>query len=329
MPTIDPILRIKLAAIAVAFGLAATPAAADLDVVFVLDTTGSMSRELGEVQQRVRQLAAALSSSRSGELLRFGVVAFRDRGDVYVTRHQDLTSDIDATEWFLASLRADGGGDGPEAVVAAVETALWSMAWNTAAGVERQVFLVGDAPPHLDYSDDPPVEDLIAEAQRARIVINTIGCRSLPPPGVAFFRRLAYATEGSYQHIGRVASAGTASVTDAMRRSVDSSAAEPGRELTVSWISHGETDTAGIQVRQGGPAGVAQSRDESGLDACTLEVLLPPGYELMTPPRSTLFSDRLRVELELGPGPGGRELFSLDACPDFSTPIDVVIGGAR
>ena len=107
--------------------LAAAPAAADLDVVFVLDTTGSMGGELREVTERVRQLAVDLAFARDGERLRWGIVAYRDRGDDYVTLPFDLSDDVGAAQAFLSGLRAGGGGDGPEAVVAAVETALFEL----------------------------------------------------------------------------------------------------------------------------------------------------------------------------------------------------------
>ncbi len=304
-------------------------AAADLDVVFVLDTTGSMSGELGEVQDRVRQLATSMTAARDGERLRFGIVAYRDRGDEYVTLPFDLSGDIAAAEAFLGSLRADGGGDGPEAVVAAVAAALWEMSWDRSDGVERQVFLIGDAPPHLDYADDPEPDDLVGEARRSRIVVNTIGCRSLPPQGVEFFRSLAYATEGSYQHIGRVEAATPGALTEAVGRSVAASTgADRGRELGVAWRSHSDVESSGLLVRQGGPDGVGQARDGDALGACGLEVRLPGGSALRAPPRVWRAGDRLRVELDLTDGPGGRELFSLSECPPTSTPIDIALGGS-
>ena len=50
-------------------------------------------------------------------------------------------------------------------------------------------------------------------------MINAIGCRSLYGTGVEFFRALAYATEGSYQHIGRLTSARPGELTEALGRS--------------------------------------------------------------------------------------------------------------
>lgn len=317
-----------LAVAAFAALLVAAPAMADLDVVFVLDTTGSMTGEIREVQERVRELAASLARARPEQHIRYGIVAYRDRGDTYVTLHYDLTDDVSAAEEFLATLEAGGGGDAPESVLAAVAVALRQLSWSRSDEVERQIYLIGDAPPHLDYPDEPTPEELIAEARAARVVVNTIGCRSLSPRGVAFFRRLAYATEGSYQHIGRVTRESPGELIDTLSRA----AAPPqpttaGRELNAVWLAHENGEYPGILVRQGGPGEAGQSPDGAALAPCTLEIRLPPGYALLGAPRIWLGGERLRVELSLTEGPGGLELFSLPECPPAATPIDVGLGG--
>ena len=38
--------------------------------------------------------AVDLAGARSGERIRFGIIAFRDRGDAYVTKTFDLTTDV-------------------------------------------------------------------------------------------------------------------------------------------------------------------------------------------------------------------------------------------
>ena len=43
-------------------------------------------------------------------------MAYRDRGDEYVTKTFDLTNDIDAVYGQLRSFQAAGGGDEPESV---------------------------------------------------------------------------------------------------------------------------------------------------------------------------------------------------------------------
>jgi hypothetical protein len=210
------------------------------------------------------------------------------------------------------------------------------MAWDPSDATERQIFLIGDAPPHLDYGGEPTPEALIEEARRARIVIQAIGCRSLPPHGVAFFRRIAYATEGSYQHIGRVRAARPGALTEAMDRTVTSTregVPDRGRTVPVTWLHHREVPPddpgpSGILVRQGGPEGVGQGPGGEAFLPCSLEVHLPVGLGLTADPETRLGPDGLTVELALGPGDGGVDRFQLETCPPLATPIHVVYGGA-
>ena len=55
----------------------------DLDLVFVMDTTGSMRNELADVQANLLGVIRVLA--RLAPSLRVGFVAFKDRGDAYVT----------------------------------------------------------------------------------------------------------------------------------------------------------------------------------------------------------------------------------------------------
>src|SRR5206468_1028882 len=80
--------------------------------------------------------------------LRIGLVAYRDVGDDYVTRDFALTGDLDAVFAELSGYQADGGGDTPEDVAAALDDTLHRMQWRGDA--RKLVFLVGDAPPADD-----------------------------------------------------------------------------------------------------------------------------------------------------------------------------------
>ncbi|MCH9651419.1 MAG: VWA domain-containing protein [Deltaproteobacteria bacterium] len=329
--------------------LAAPPVTADLEVVFLMDTTGSMGGELREVKERVGQLAASLAEAREGETLRLGAVAYRDRGDKYVTLVSPLTTDFEATESFLAALRADGGGDGPESAVAGVATALSEIHWDFGPGVERQIFLIGDAPPHLDYDDEPKPSQLIEEARRLGIVIHSIGCRSLPAKGVAFFRRLAFHTEGSYQHIGRVRS-GQTGVAEALLKaavpSVHTASFDRGQEVTLTWLDRRRSlpqpnqPSTGILVRPGDAD--TEGRTVQGIDtdtSCTVEILTPAGFDLEEAPRGWLGPDGLTIEIRPSLNPntdptrdtaddlGSIDLFHLNTCPPLGTAIRLTTGG--
>src|SRR5690606_15017426 len=87
-----------------------------------------------------------------------------------------LSDDIDTVYQQLYSLHADGGGDQPESVNQALYEAVHDTPWSQDTRTYRAVFLVGDAPPHMDYQDDVPFPRTVAEAAERGIVINTVQC---------------------------------------------------------------------------------------------------------------------------------------------------------
>lgn len=287
---------------------------ADLDVVFVLDVTGSMSSELREAKERVGQLAEALRDARTGERVRLGVVAFRDRKDDYITKISPLTRDVEVTQRFLAGLAAAGGGDYPEDVLAALSVAIRDMKWGPA---ERRIFLIGDAPAHLDYPDNPPSEVLIAEAREARIVVDGIGCRSLSPQGQVFFRDFAYGTEGRYQHIGHVR-ADTAGVTATVLGSLTAARARPEPK---AWRkSRRETEAT--------PSDRLDLRwTEPG---CRFQLELPEGLHLLRNPELAA-TDHGPVAVRAAVGPVGQPggTFGVDVCFEDTSALQLHLTGGR
>ena len=155
-----------------------TPATAGqghrVEVVFVLDTTSSMSGLIQAAKEKIWSIATTMASARQQPEVRMGLVAFRDRGDAYVTRVFDLSADLDSMYAQLMELRAEGGGDGPESVNEALYAAIQGISWSQGDDVYRVAFLVGDAPPHMDYPDDVKYPETLAAAQRKGIVVNTI-----------------------------------------------------------------------------------------------------------------------------------------------------------
>src|SRR5262249_2742205 len=108
--------------------------------------------------------------------LRIGLVAYRDKGDEYVTRFYDLSDDLDTVFQRLSSFEAQGGGDTPEHVSKALWDAIHRASWSKDQGTLKQVYLVGDAPPHTDYDDGFEYHKIAREAHDAGIHINTIRC---------------------------------------------------------------------------------------------------------------------------------------------------------
>ena len=145
-----------------------------IEVVFVLDTTSSMSGMIQAAKEKIWSIATTMASARQSPDISMGLVAFRDRGDAYVTRVFDLSQDLDSMYASLMDLRAQGGGDGPESVNRALFDAINRISWSSDDSVYKVVFLVGDAPPHMDYANDVSYGTTLAVANDRGIVVNTI-----------------------------------------------------------------------------------------------------------------------------------------------------------
>ncbi|MFV2090726.1 MAG: vWA domain-containing protein, partial [Pseudomonadales bacterium] len=135
-----------------------------IEVVFVLDTTGSMTDLIQTAKDKIWSIASTMASAQPAPEIRIGLVAYRDRGDAYITRVVDLSDDLDSVYATLIDFEADGGGDGPESVNQALNDAITQISWSQDPGSYQVVFLVGDAPPHMDYPDDVKYPDVLAEA---------------------------------------------------------------------------------------------------------------------------------------------------------------------
>jgi len=154
--------------------------AADLgpkvEVTFVLDTTSSMSQLIEGAKQKIWTIARHMATGRPSPTIKMGLIGYRDRFDEYVTQPYDLTDDIDLMYGHLIEFRAVGGGDMPESVNQALYEAVTNVAWSKDPNTLKMIFLVGDAPPHMDYPDDVKYPETIQLAKRAGIIINTIQC---------------------------------------------------------------------------------------------------------------------------------------------------------
>ncbi|MBX5481730.1 MAG: VWA domain-containing protein [Myxococcaceae bacterium] len=168
-----------------------------LDVVFAIDTTGSMGDEIDVVKQRLQQMVAEIGAGRPKPDVRFGMVAYKDRGDEYVVHPVPLSRDVNAFYAEVRALSASGGGDEPEDVAAALTWAIDRMNWDKDREVTRLLFLIGDAGPH-HYPGEASMTTLAARAKEKRIKINTIGCSGLVGEAEEAFRTLALRSGGKF-----------------------------------------------------------------------------------------------------------------------------------
>jgi Mg-chelatase subunit ChlD len=149
-----------------------------MEMVFVLDTTGSMGGLLTGAMERIWGIVNEVMQNTSVSSVKVGLVAYRDRGDQYVTQVLPLTEDLDKVYSTLMSYEAAGGGDEPENVRRALADGVARAGWSQPSPRNAQVlFLVGDAPPH-DYADEPDTLTTADRAVKQGIIVNTIQCGS-------------------------------------------------------------------------------------------------------------------------------------------------------
>jgi hypothetical protein len=169
-----------------------------VDMVFALDTTGSMSGLIEGAKRKIWSIASFIARAQPTPDLRVGLVAYRDVGDAYVTRVYDLDGDLDRVYRRLLAFRADGGGDGPEHVARALHEAVHKMSWSADAQTAiRIVYLVGDAPPHLDYKDGYDYTKASRAAAQAGIHVHAIRCGT-DPETATYWRRIASLGHGEF-----------------------------------------------------------------------------------------------------------------------------------
>ena len=173
-----------------------------IEVCFVVDATGSMSGLIEGAKQKIWSIANEMISAQPTPKLKLGLIGYRDRGDEYVVKSFGLTDDIDAIYGHLREFQAGGGGDAPESVNEALAEAIHKMPWSSDSKVLKIIFLVGDAPPHMDYPNGPKYPDLCREAAKKDLIINTIQCGEMAETK-PIWQEIAKLSEGSYVGISQ------------------------------------------------------------------------------------------------------------------------------
>lgn len=168
-----------------------------LDLVFLIDATGSMGDEINKLKASMADVADQIATLTEKPDVRYGLVAYRDRGDAFVVRTHDFTYNLGDFQQNLADVYADGGGDTPEALNEALHRSLHDLSWRNEETV-RLIILVADAPPHLDYNEPFAYDtDMIEMVQRG-IKLFPVGASNLDETGEYVFRQLAQFTGGKF-----------------------------------------------------------------------------------------------------------------------------------
>ncbi len=160
------------------------------DIMFILDTTGSMSDEMLFLQSEFTAITDKLGTDNT----RYAVNFYRDEGDEYITKCNSFTSDIKDLQSALNAESAQGGGDYPEAVADILKESIFDSNWDNQS--VKLAFLIFDAPPH-DGTDDSIIAT-IKEASAKGIHIIPVVSSNSERETELFGRALAITTNGQY-----------------------------------------------------------------------------------------------------------------------------------
>ncbi|MCM1577276.1 MAG: VWA domain-containing protein [Ruminococcus sp.] len=170
-----------------------------LDLMFMIDTTGSMGDELEYLQAEFLDVIDRVDRDNPGLSKRVSMNFYRDHGDDYVIRDFEFTDDMKKASAELSAQEADGGGDYAEAVELALENAVSGHAWREDS--VKIMFMVLDAPAH---SSEEITRSLVRSAEKAAAA----GIRIIPivSSGAEFdveylMRTMAVISGGTYVYL--------------------------------------------------------------------------------------------------------------------------------
>jgi Mg-chelatase subunit ChlD len=206
-----------------------------LEMVFVIDTTGSMGGLIEGAKQKIWGIINEVMQKEAQPRVRVGLVAFRDHGDSYVTKVLPLTEDLDQVYSNLMDYNAAGGGDTPEAVGSALVDGVSKAGWSRSRpGLAQIIFLVGDAPPQYN-SNEPNVLAITAKAAERNMIVNTIQCGTSAETAKVW-QEIAQRGQGKYFAIAQDGGVET------IKTPYDDRLSELGRDIGGTYMAYGSED---------------------------------------------------------------------------------------
>ena len=166
----------------------------DLDLMLMVDTTGSMGDELKYLQTELGDVIKRVEDATNADV-QLSVNFYRDKTDDYVVRDFGFTKNISIALDHLNDQRSNGGGDYPEAVTAALDNAINGHQWRSTS--EKIMLLVLDAPPHEDDALQS-LKQLIQQAAKLGIRIIPVASSGVDTDTEFLCRCMAMATGGTY-----------------------------------------------------------------------------------------------------------------------------------
>ena len=167
-----------------------------IELMFVIDTTGSMGDELEYVKAEVEDVINRIASDNPNAEVLLSILCYRDYKDTYVTKYSNFSTDINVAKNFLSLENADGGGDFEEAVHTALKLAN-EQQWSETA--TKIIVHIADAPAH-DYDIDE-WNAVSLELASKGIKIITVASSGIDKKTEYLFRSQSIITNGHYVYL--------------------------------------------------------------------------------------------------------------------------------
>ena len=168
-----------------------------IDLAFVVDATGSMGDEMEYVKTELYDVINRVKARNPNSILNTGAVFYKDDGDEYVSKFSQFSTDNSNTVSYIKAQSADGGGDWPEAVHTALNSAINDLNWSSSAKT-RILFLILDAPPHFNENVIASLSASLKKAKEKGIKIIPIAASGVDQETEFLLRAFSIASNGTY-----------------------------------------------------------------------------------------------------------------------------------
>lgn len=142
------------------------PTAKSADIVVLIDTTGSMSPSLEQLQEKCGRFSEQLT--RQALPHRFALIGFGDTGDGKWLDKHEFTTDVAKFREQVAAISRYDGGDLPESALDALEVAL-NLPFEEHA--MRRIYLVTDATFHSPAASGATTVDVASRLEKERVLL--------------------------------------------------------------------------------------------------------------------------------------------------------------
>lgn len=176
------------------------PQNSGIDVAFLVDATGSMGDEHRFLQAELSDVINRIGLERANQRMRTACVFYRDKQDAYLTKHSDFSEGVNKSLNFIRQQSANGGGDFPEGVDAALVEAISKLSWDDNART-RLAFLILDAPPHEDTETLRQLHSAIRGFNAKGILLIPVSASGIDKQTEFLLREMAMLTGGTYTFI--------------------------------------------------------------------------------------------------------------------------------